>query len=112
FGVLQQPPASPRDDDVLADAGDDVLQHAACRVVVEHVVDGDEAHPGPGGEIGKPVEPPAVLALKGTGSGEPGAAGGEGGKLPERRLAGLEARLVELEDEQLACGKLRQVREA
>src|SRR6185437_363842 len=40
LGILLKPTAGLKDRDVLANAGDDVLQHPPFRDVVEHIVDG------------------------------------------------------------------------
>src|SRR5437763_16765024 len=39
-------PACPVDGQVLADAGEHVLQSSPLGMVIEHVIDGDERHPG------------------------------------------------------------------
>ena len=49
------------DDDVVADAGDDVLQHAPGGFVVEHVVGDDRGHAVLRGEVGKIEEAQLVV---------------------------------------------------
>ena len=44
LGIGLEPPAGLVDGQVLADAGDHVLQHAPAGLVVEHIVGGDQRH--------------------------------------------------------------------
>ena len=44
LGIGVEPPAGLVDRQMLADAGEHVLQRAPVRMVVEHVVDGDQRH--------------------------------------------------------------------
>ena len=105
LGVLFEPAAGGRDGQVLADAGDDVLQRAAAGLVVEHVVDGEHRDADAAGEIGEAVEAGAVVAVVGAGGGEPDAAGRARGESAEGFLAAVEVGLVDVDDEQLAVGE-------
>ena len=66
------------DRQVLANAGEHVLQFPPVGMVIEHVVDGDERHAGLAGDRGAPGEPRAVIAAIEHVGGEPHAAAGGG----------------------------------
>ena len=61
IGVALAPVAERVDGDVVADAGDDILQDAPAGLVEEHVVGDDRRHPQPRGEVRELVEPELVV---------------------------------------------------
>ena len=62
LGIDGKPAAGGVDRQVLADAGEHVLQFAAVGMVIEHVVDGDQRHAGLPRQRGALAEPRAVVA--------------------------------------------------
>ena len=60
-GVAFAPVAERVDGDVVADAGDDILQDAPAGLVEEDVVGHDRRHPQPRGEVCELVEPELVV---------------------------------------------------
>jgi hypothetical protein len=81
------------DGDVLADAGDDVLQRPPLGRVIEHVVDGNQRDARLGGEPGEAGQPAMVVAAIEHGGGEPdGARRGLFQPLQQRvQYAGIDA---------------------
>ena len=61
FGVLLEPQAGLANGAFLPDAGDDVLQEAPLRGVIERVADGDERHLRALGEFGEAAEPARLV---------------------------------------------------
>ena len=62
FGIEREQPPALVDGDVFADAGDDVLQHAAFRYMIEHVVDGDHRNETIMRDLGELAQPAGVVA--------------------------------------------------
>ena len=75
LGIDGEPAAGRVDGQVLADAGEHVLQFAPVGMVIEHVVDGDQRHAGMARKLGAAEKPRAVVAAIEHGGGEPHAAG-------------------------------------
>ncbi len=99
LGIDGEPAAGLVDRQVLADAGDHVLQCPPVGVVIEHVIDGDQRHAGRPCGLGAAGKPRAVIAAIEHGCREPHALGRrivEHGE--KRRLSGsrdeLELRLA------------------
>ena len=76
LGIDGEPPPGPVDRQVLADAGEDVLQFPPVGMMIEHVVDGDERHAGLPCDPGTPCQPRTVIAAIEHVGGQPHAAGG------------------------------------
>ena len=87
LGIDGEPPAGGVDRQMLADAGEHVLQLAPVGMVIEHVVDGDQRHAGLARELGAPRKPRAVVAAIEHGGGEPHAPGRGVAKAERRWLA-------------------------
>ena len=105
LGVLFESAAGGRDGQVLADAGDDVLERTAAGLVIEHVVDRKHGDADTAGEIGETVETGAVVAIVGAGGCKPDPAGDASGESAERLLAAIEVGLIDMDDEELAVGE-------
>ena len=75
LGIGGEPPAGLVDGQMLADAGEHVLQFAPVGVVIEHVVDGDQRHAGLRARVDAQRKPRAVIAAIEHAGGEPHAAG-------------------------------------
>ncbi len=73
------------DRHMLADAGDDVLKLAPRRLVIEHVVDGQQLHARLGRQHLEPLQPPPVVAMMQHRSRQPDAAGRQRPQRFERR---------------------------
>ena len=71
LGIGGEAAAGLVDRQVLADAGEHVLQLAPVGVMIEHVVDGDQRHAGLPRERARRGEPRAVVAAIEHGGGEP-----------------------------------------
>ncbi len=61
------------DRQVLADAGEHVLQFAPIGVMIEHIIDRNQRHAGLPRHYGAPGEPRTVIAAVEHGGGEPHA---------------------------------------
>ena len=97
--VLLQPLAGLKDGQVFADACQDVLQRSTFRVVVEHVIDGEQRHVTSLRQVGEHVEPHPVLSLEQAVCGQPHPAGCHRAQLAEDELVGTEGRVVRQHDE-------------
>ena len=73
LGIGCEQPAGRVDGDVLADAGDHVLQRPPFGRVIEHVVDRDQRNAGVCGDRREPRQPAAVVAAIEHAGGEPDA---------------------------------------
>jgi hypothetical protein len=71
LGIRREPPARRLERDVLADAGEHVLQAPALRRMIEHVVDRDERHADVVRELRRLREPRPIGAGIEHGCGEP-----------------------------------------
>ena len=74
------------------------------RLVIEHVVDGEQRHAGVAGKIGEPVEPGAVIAVEPAGGSEPDAPAGNALEVSRVSSVSCPIRLVGNEDEELTFG--------
>ena len=84
LGIGLQPVAGRVDGAVLANAGHHVLQGAAFRRVVEHVIDGHEGRARLGRKLCQPAEVFPVAARIGVACAEPGSPRRRGGDAFER----------------------------
>ncbi len=73
LGIGFEPVAGGVERDMLADAGDDVLQRTPLGHMIEHVVDGDERHARGAGDAGKTLQAAGVVAMMEHAGGEPDA---------------------------------------
>ena len=106
LGIGLEPPAGRLDAHVLADAGDDVLQHAAPRLVIEHIVAGEHRHAGAMGEVGEAIEPFPVAAGKAAGRPEPHPPRAMRRQPPQHGFGSGPVGFVGHQDEELPLGEI------
>ena len=85
FGIGFEKAARRVQGDMLADAGDDVLQFAPFGRVIEHVIGGEQRHSGGARHALPFAQAAAVIALMGHGDAEPKPAGCGGEKLFQKK---------------------------
>jgi hypothetical protein len=84
LGIDGKPPSGLIDRQVLADAGQHILQFPPVGVVIEHVVDGNERHVRLPCDLCAARQPRAVIAAIEHVGGQPHAAGGGSAQNRER----------------------------
>ena len=89
FRIGFEPAAGRGQRHVLADAGDDVLQRTPFGRVVEHVIDGDQRHPGVGRNLRKPRKPPVVVAAIEQAGSKPDGTARQGLRQPRQHIGEL-----------------------
>jgi len=112
FGIGFEPPADGVDGGLLADAGQDILQGTARRMMVQHLVGRQQRHAGLGCDAMQPRQTAAVVAAVKEARRQPDTVGAA---LPQpvQHLdrPGLLEAMRQRQDEQLAFGKFQEVGE-
>ena len=106
LGIGFEPAPGIGDGAMLADAGHDILQHAAVVLMIEHIVGGDKRRTVAPAKIGETIETGAIVAGEAAGSANPDATRSLFHQSGEHRFAACPIRLVGDDDEELADGEI------
>ena len=75
FGIGLKKPASFVQCDAFTDTGDDVLQFASFRAVIEDIIGGEQRHLRLASNLSPNAQPPQIVAAKRHDSTEPDTVG-------------------------------------